>query len=100
MRGVYDSVLFAVLGMIVLYSLLVGIAEASQEGVPLGRRYSRWMPFRIVTTAGFLTLMPAAGGLSLAQAAVLWIVSMSVGFADQVWTAGVTYLVKSGRRWS
>ncbi len=94
--GVYDSVLFAVLGVIVLYSLLVGIAEASQEGVPLGRRYSRWMPFRIVTAAGFLAPMPAAGGLSLAQAAVLWIVSMSVGFADQVWTAGVTYLVKSG----
>ena len=94
--GVYDSVLFAVLGVIVLYSLLVGIAEASQEGVPLGRRYSRWMPFRIVTVAGFLAPMPVAGGLSLAQAAVLWIVSMSVGFADQVWTAGVTYLVKSG----
>ena len=94
--GVYDSVLFAVLGVIVLYSLLVGIAEASQEGVPLGRRYSRWMPFRIVTAAGFLAPMPAAGGLSLAQAAVLWIVSMSAGFADQVWNAGVTYLVKSG----
>ncbi len=94
--GVYDSVLFAVLGVIVLYSLLVGIAEASQEGVPLGRRYSRWMPFRIVTAAGFLAPMPVAGGLSLAQAAVLWIVSMSAGFADQVWTAGVTYLVKSG----
>jgi conjugal transfer/type IV secretion protein DotA/TraY len=94
--GVYDSVLFAVLGVIVLYSLLVGIAEASQEGVPLGRRYSRWMPFRIVTAAGFLAPMPAAGGLSLAQAAVLGIVSMSVGFADQVWNAGVTYLVKSG----
>ena len=94
--GVYDSVLFAVLGVIVLYSLLVGIAEASQEGVPLGKRYSRWMPFRIVTAAGFLAPMPAAGGLSLAQAAVLGIVSMSVGFADNVWTAGVTYLVKSG----
>ena len=94
--GVYDSVLFAILGVIVLYSLLVGIAEASQEGVPLGRRYSRWMPFRIVTAAGFLAPLPAAGGLSLAQAAVLWIVSMSVGAADQVWTAGVTYLVKSG----
>lgn len=94
--GVYDSVLFAVLGVIVLYSLLVGIAEASQEGVPLGRRYSRWMPFRIVTAAGFLAPMPAAGGLSLAQAAVLWIVSMSAGFADQVWNAGVAYLVKSG----
>ena len=94
--GVYDSVLFAVLGVIVLYSLLVGIAEASQEGVPLGKRYSRWMPFRIVTAAGFLAPLPAAGGLSLAQAAVLGIVSMSAGFADQVWTAGVTYLVKSG----
>ena len=94
--GIYDSVLFAVLGVIVLYSLLVGIAEASQEGVPLGKRYSRWMPFRIVTAAGFLAPLPAAGGLSLAQAAVLGIVSMSVGFADQVWTAGVTYLVKSG----
>ena len=94
--GVYDTVLFAVLGVIVLYSLLVGIAEASQEGVPLGKRYSRWMPFRIVTAAGFLAPMPAAGGLSLAQAAILGIVSMSVGFADQVWTAGVTYLVKSG----
>jgi conjugal transfer/type IV secretion protein DotA/TraY len=94
--SVYDTILFAVLGVIVLYSLLVGIAEASQEGVPLGKRYSRWMPFRIVTAAGFLAPMPAAGGLSLAQAAVLGIVSMSVGFADNVWTAGVTYLVKSG----
>lgn len=83
------------LGVIAVYSLLMGIAEASQDGVPLGRRYSRWMPVRIVAAGAFLAPVPPAG-ISIVQSVIMWLVGMSVGFADNVWTAGAQYLIKGG----
>lgn len=93
--GLYDTTLFAILGLFAVYSLLMGIAEASQDGVPLGRRYSKWMPVRIVAAGAFLAPVPPAG-ISIVQSVLLWLVGMSVGFADNVWTAGAQYLIKGG----
>ncbi len=93
--SLYDTTLFAVLGVFAVYSLLMGIAEASQDGVPLGRRYSKWMPVRIVAAGAFLAPVPPAG-ISIVQSVLLWLVGMSVGFADNVWTAGAQYLIKGG----
>ena len=92
--GVFDSALFAVVGVIAVYSLMMGIAEAAHDGVPLGKRYSRWMPFRIIAAGAFLA--PVSNGISIVQAIFLWIAGMGVGLADQVWTTGTQYLVKSG----
>jgi conjugal transfer/type IV secretion protein DotA/TraY len=93
--SLYDTTLFAVLGIIAVYSLLMGIAEASHDGVPLGKRYSKWMPVRIVASAAFLAPVPPAG-ISIVQSVILWLIGMSVGFADNVWTASATYLIKGG----
>lgn len=93
--SLYDTTLFAVLGVIAVYSLLMGIAEASHDGVPLGKRYSKWMPVRIVAASAFLAPVPPAG-ISIVQSVILWLIGMSVGFADNVWTAGATYLIKGG----
>ena len=92
--GVFDSALFAVVAVIALYSLMMGITEAAHDGVPLGKRYSRWMPFRIVAAGAFLA--PVSNGISIVQAVFLWIAGMGIGLADQVWDAGTQYLVKSG----
>ena len=92
--GVFDSALFAVVAVIGVYSLMMGIAEAAHDGVPLGKRYSRWMPFRIIAAGAFLA--PVSNGISIVQAIFLWIAGMGVGLADQVWTTGTQYLVKSG----
>lgn len=92
--GVFDSALFAVVAVIGVYALLMGITEAAHDGVPLGRRYSRWMPFRIVAAGAFLA--PVSNGISIVQAVFLWIAGMGIGLADQVWTTGTQYLVKSG----
>ncbi len=93
--SLYDTTLFAVLGIIAVYSLLMGIAEASHDGVPLGKRYSKWMPVRIVAASAFLAPVPPAG-ISIVQSVILWLIGMSVGFADNVWTASATYLIKGG----
>jgi conjugal transfer/type IV secretion protein DotA/TraY len=93
--SLYDTTLFAVLGIIAVYSLTMGIAEASHDGVPLGKRYSKWMPVRIVAASAFLAPVPPAG-ISIVQSVILWLVGMSVGFADNVWTAGAQYLIKGG----
>ena len=59
--GVFDSALFAVVAVIGVYSLMMGIAEAAHDGVPLGKRYSRWMPFRIIAAGAFLA--PVSNGI-------------------------------------
>ena len=92
--GVFDSALFAVVAVIGVYSLMMGITESAHDGVPLGKRYSRWMPFRIVAAGAFLA--PVSNGISIVQAVFLWIAGMGIGLADQVWTAGTQYLVQSG----
>ena len=92
--GIFDSALFAVVAIIAVYSLMMGITEAAHDGVPLGKRYSKWMPFRIVAAGAFLA--PVSNGISIVQAVFLWIGGMGVGLADQVWTAGTQYLVQSG----
>ena len=92
--GIFDSALFAVVGVIALYSLMMGITEAAHDGVPLGKRYSKWMPFRIVAAGAFLA--PVSNGISIVQAVFLWIAGMGIGLADNVWTAGTQYLITSG----
>ena len=58
---IFDSAIFSVLGIIAIYGLIMAIAEASHDGVPLGRRYGKWMPFRIVFAGAFLA--PVANGI-------------------------------------
>ena len=91
---IFDGALFAILGVIATYSLIMGIAEASHDGVPLGKRYSKWMPFRMVAAGAFLA--PVVGGISLVQAIVFWVAGLGIGLGDQVWNAGTSYLIKSG----
>ena len=92
--GVFDSALFAVVAIIGVYSLMMGITEAAHDGVPLGKRYSKWMPFRIVAAGAFLA--PVSNGISIVQAIFLWIAGMGVGLADNVWSTGTQYLLTSG----
>lgn len=92
--GVYDSALFAVVAVIGVYALMMGLAEAAHDGVPLGRRYSKWMPFRIITAGAFMA--PVANGISVVQAVFLWVSGMGIGLADNVWNVGTQYLIKSG----
>lgn len=92
--GVFDSALFTIVAVIAIYSLMMGITEAAHDGVPLGKRYSKWMPFRIVAAGAFLA--PVSNGISIVQAVFLWIAGMGIGLADQVWTTGTQYLITSG----
>jgi len=91
---VFDAALFSVLGCIALYSLVIAIAEASHDGVPLGRRYGKWMAFRLVFASSFLA--PVVNGISVFQAVFLYVVGLGVGLADTTWDAGTQYLIKSG----
>jgi conjugal transfer/type IV secretion protein DotA/TraY len=91
---IFDSAIFSVLGIIAIYGLIMAIAEASHDGVPLGRRYGKWMPFRIVFAGAFLA--PVANGISIIQSVFLWVVGMGIGLADATWDKGTTYLITSG----
>ena len=39
---------------------------------------------------------PVSNGISIVQAIFLWVAGMGIGLADQVWSTGTQYLVKSG----
>jgi conjugal transfer/type IV secretion protein DotA/TraY len=92
--GIFDSALFAIVAVIAVYSLMMGLVEAAHDGVPLGKRYSKWMPFRIIAAGAFLA--PVSNGISIVQAVFLSIAGMGVGLADNVWNAGTQYLITSG----
>ena len=91
---VFDSALFSVLGVIAIYALVMGIAEASHDGVPLGRRYSKWMPFRLVFACSFLA--PIVKGISIMQSIFLWVAGLGIGLADATWDKGTSYLITNG----
>lgn len=92
----YDTILFAVLGVIAIYSLSMGIAEAAHDGVPLGKRYSKWMPFRLIFASAFLAPVSSAGGISVVQNVLLYIVGLSISMANGIWDSGISFLQTKG----
>lgn len=70
------------LGMVILmYSLVAGVAQTANEGQFMGKRFSSvWLPIRLVT--GVALLIPAWGGMAAAQKIVLWFAVMGVGLAN------------------
>jgi conjugal transfer/type IV secretion protein DotA/TraY len=70
------------LGIVILmYSIVAGVAQTAHEGQFMGKRFSSiWLPIRLVTGAALL--IPAWGGIAAAQKIVLWFAVMGIGLAN------------------
>lgn len=80
----YSIGLLIVAMFIVLYFVVVIVAETAQTGVPFGKRFnSVWAPIRLVIAIGLL--VPIGYGLNTAQYIVLYAAKFGSNFATNGW---------------
>lgn len=86
---VFNVVVFAVGTVWASYGVISGVVQTAHEGVVLGKRLSSvWMPVRMVTGIG--GLVPAFGGFSLAQVAMILATSWGIAFANFAYKEAIT----------
>lgn len=88
----YSTGLLVVATFIIIYFVIVIIAETAQTGTPFGKRFnSVWAPLRLVMALGLL--IPISNGLNSAQYITLWMAKFGSNFATNGWVvfnSGVT----------
>lgn len=80
----YSVGLLVVATFIILYFIIVIVAETAQTGTPFGKRFnSVWAPLRLVMALGLL--IPITNGLNSAQYLVLYMAKFGSNFASNGW---------------
>lgn len=84
MFSFYSTGLLIIGMMILLYLVIVIVAETAQTGVPFGKRFNKvWAPIRLVAALGLL--IPLSYGLNSAQYIVLYTAKLGSNFATNGW---------------
>lgn len=84
MFAFYSTGLLVIGMMILLYLVIVIIAETAQTGVPFGKRFNKvWAPIRLVAALGLL--IPVSYGMNSAQYIVLYAAKLGSNFATNGW---------------
>ncbi len=80
----YSVGLLVVATFIILYFVIVIVAETAQTGTPFGKRFnSVWAPLRLVMALGLL--IPITSGLNSAQYITLYMAKFGSNFASNGW---------------
>lgn len=80
----YNLAILLVGVLILVYYIIVVVAETAHTGTPFGRRFSHiWAPMRLVVAVGLL--IPLNYGLNSAQYMTLFAARMGSGFATNGW---------------
>ncbi len=86
MFSIFNSVVLAMGGSVVIYILFVGTLHTAHEGQVLGQKWgSLWVPVR--SFLGVSLLLPTTSGYSIVQIGIMWVVMQGVGAADYLWNA-------------
>ncbi len=81
----YNMAMLIVAVFIVLYYVVILVAETAQSGTPFGRRFDTiWAPIRLVVAVGLL--VPVSYGYNSAQFIVLYSAKFGSSFATNAWT--------------
>ncbi len=88
--GFFSNGMLVIGSVILLYHLLVMIAETAHTGKPMGRANQIWAPLRLVFAIGLL--VPINGGLNAGQHVVLWVAEQGSSFASNGWNRFLTSL--------
>lgn len=80
----YNTGILAVAMIVMLYYLMVIVAETAQSGTPFGRRFSKaWAPIRMIVAVGLLT--PLLWGMNGAQLLTLYAAKWGSSAATNGW---------------
>ncbi|MHA4870039.1 DotA/TraY family protein [Duganella sp. PWIR1] len=86
--GIFNAGALTLGGLLAAYTLVAGTMQTAHDGEVLGRQWSSlWLPIRTILGVGLV--VPVSGGYCVAQLLVGFLISQSVGLADNVWN---TYL--------
>lgn len=97
MFSIFNGAVLLITVFIGLYILLAGVAQSAHEGKPLGQRFnSLWVPLRTAFAFAMIAPVPALKGYSAIQAAVIFASLLSVEVANNMMTAGLSYISNKG----
>lgn len=83
-----NTALLTLAGAVMLYTHATGAADMARQGQS---KNNTWTFLRQSLAIGMLAPVPWANGLSIVQVVVMMVTGWSIGLADTVWNAGVTY---------
>jgi conjugal transfer/type IV secretion protein DotA/TraY len=83
-----NTALLTLAGAVMLYTHATGAADMARQGQS---KNTTWTFLRQSLAIGMLAPVPWASGLSIVQVVVMMVTGWSIGLADTVWNAGVTY---------
>lgn len=92
----YFNIAMLTLGtIIIIYNVIVSIINTAHQGKFLGKKFDTvWGPIRIVL--GFVLIIPTGSGYSIIQIFIMWMVSMGIGAADNLWSKSIDFVFKRG----
>lgn len=89
MLSTYSQAMLIIAAIIVIYLLIVTVAESAQTGQPFGQKFDTvWAPIRLAVAIGLL--VPLGGGYNSAQLIVFQAAHWGSALASNVWHSGVT----------
>ncbi|OZB63723.1 MAG: hypothetical protein B7X31_05395 [Thiomonas sp. 13-66-29] len=83
-----NTALLTLAGAVMLYTHATGAADMARQGQS---KNNTWTFLRQSLAIGMLAPVPWANGLTIVQVVVMMVTGWSIGLADTVWNAGVTY---------
>lgn len=87
----FNIIVFTLGLIIIAWTTMVSTISTAQEGEVMGKKFSSiWIPARMGFGMYFLLPSGGAGGYSLIQTAVMWMVVQGVGAANAIWKEIVT----------
>jgi len=99
----WSSLVLAVGGVLITYSMLIGTMNTAHEGESLGKKWhSMWVPLRTALAIAVVLPLPATmannnmGGLSAVQGGVILLTKTGVGIADTLWAKAVSSIEAKG----
>ncbi len=95
----FSTAVLVFAGLILMYHLVVMIAETAHSGVPMGRNANQvWAPIRLVFAIGLL--VPISGGLNTGQYLAVQVADWGAGLASNVWATFLQALASEQRKFT
>ncbi len=87
MLAVYSSAILVIAGFVVIYYLILTVADAAQTGKAFRRINPLWGPIRLCIAIGLLVPLPMGGsaGLNAGQYIVVQFAEWGSGLASRIW---------------
>lgn len=85
--GVFNGLLAAVAGLLVLWLAARAVIDTARHGVILGKHNETWAPIRFFVAVALFLPVPTSGGFNVGQMTIIGISKMGSAWGNKVWEA-------------